>query len=50
MLSFYPSNPTPGLHTLDVKLTQDYGARVVAHASYWAINHAAANPVVPASK
>lgn len=50
MLSFYPSNPTPGLHTLDVKLTQDYSARVVARASYWAINDAAVNPVVPASK
>lgn len=50
MLSFYPSDPTPGLHTLDVKLTQDYGARVVARASYWAINDGAANPVAPASK
>lgn len=50
MLSFYPSNLTPGLHTLDVELTQDYSARVVARASYWAINDAAVNPVIPASK
>src|ERR1700751_195147 len=50
MLSFYPSKPTPGLHTLDVKLTQDYAAHVLARASYWAVNDAAANPVAPASK
>lgn len=37
ILSFHPSDLTPGLHTLQVKLTQDYGARVVARNSYWAI-------------
>ena len=36
MLSFSPSDKTPGLHALSVKLTQDYGARLVARASYWA--------------
>jgi VWFA-related protein len=37
MLSFYPSDSTPGLHTLRVHLTQDYGAHVVARANYWAV-------------
>jgi len=37
LLSFKPSDPTPGLHTLRVRLTQDYGAHVVARANYWAI-------------
>jgi VWFA-related protein len=36
MLSFSPTDKTPGFHTLNVKLTQDYGARLVARASYWA--------------
>jgi VWFA-related protein len=38
LLSFHPTDPTPGLHTIRVKLTQDYGARVVARANYWAID------------
>jgi VWFA-related protein len=37
LLSFSPSDPSPGLHTLRVRLTQDYGARVVARANYWAL-------------
>jgi VWFA-related protein len=37
LLSFYPTDRTPGLHTLKVRLTQDYGARVVARANYWAV-------------
>jgi VWFA-related protein len=36
LLSFYPSDLTPGLHTLRVRLAQDYGAHVVARANYWA--------------
>jgi VWFA-related protein len=36
MLSFSPTDKTPGYHTLQVKLTEDYGARLVARASYWA--------------
>jgi VWFA-related protein len=44
MLSFRPTDPTPGLHTIQVKLTQDYRARVVARASYWAVNDAAKAP------
>jgi VWFA-related protein len=35
LLTFSPSNPTPGLHTLRVRLAQDYGAHVVARANYW---------------
>ena len=37
ILSFHPTDLTPGLHTIQVKLTQDYGARVIARNSYWAI-------------
>jgi len=37
ILSFHPTDLTPGLHAIQVKLTQDYGARVVARNSYWAI-------------
>ena len=35
LITFSPSDPTPGLHTLKVKSTQDYGARIVARANYW---------------
>ena len=35
LISFSPSNPTPGLHTIRVRTTQDYGARIVARESYW---------------
>jgi VWFA-related protein len=49
MLSFYPSDPAPGLHTLQVKLSQDYAARIVARANYWAVNDGAAEPPAPAS-
>jgi VWFA-related protein len=41
LLSFRPSDAAPGLHTLEVKLTQDYGAHVVARSNYWAVNDAA---------
>jgi len=37
ILSFHPTDLTPGLHTIQVKLTQDYGARVIARNSYWMI-------------
>ncbi len=37
LLSFRPSDNTPGLHVLDVRLTRDLGARVVARANYWAL-------------
>jgi VWFA-related protein len=35
LITFSPSNPTPGLHTLRVQTAQDYGARIVARANYW---------------
>lgn len=35
LLTFSPSDPTPGLHTLKVHLANDYGARIVARADYW---------------
>jgi len=35
LISFRPTNPTPGLHTIRVRLAQNYGARVVARANYW---------------
>jgi hypothetical protein len=44
LLSFHPTDPAPGLHTIEVKLTQDYGARVVARESYWAVNDAEPAP------
>ena len=40
ILSFHPSSLTSGLHTISVKLNQDYDAKIVARASYWAINDA----------
>jgi VWFA-related protein len=44
ILSFHPTDLTPGLHTIQVKLTQDYGAHVVARNSYWAILRDDAHP------
>jgi VWFA-related protein len=35
LITFSPSDPTPGLHTIHVKTAQDYGARIVARANYW---------------
>jgi len=35
LITFSPSNPTPGLHTIRVRTAQDYGARVVAREDYW---------------
>jgi VWFA-related protein len=35
LITFSPSNPTPGLHTIRVNTAQDYGARIVARANYW---------------
>jgi VWFA-related protein len=41
ILSFRPSDLTPGLHRIEVKLNGDYNAHVIARASYWAVNDAA---------
>ena len=35
LITFSPSDPTPGLHTIRVRTTEDYGARIVARANYW---------------
>jgi VWFA-related protein len=35
LLTFSPSNPTPGLHAIRVRTVKDYGARIVARANYW---------------
>ena len=35
LITFTPSNPTPGLHTIRVHTVEDYGARIVARANYW---------------
>ncbi len=37
LLSFRPKDETPGLHVLEVQLTRNLGARVVARTSYWAL-------------
>jgi VWFA-related protein len=36
LLTFSPSDPTPGLHAIKVRTAEDYGARIVARANYWA--------------
>jgi VWFA-related protein len=35
LITFSPSDPKPGLHTIRVRTAQDYGARIVARANYW---------------
>jgi VWFA-related protein len=35
LLTFSPSDPSPGLHTVRVRTAQDFGARIVARANYW---------------
>lgn len=35
LLTFSPTNPNPGLHSIRVHLAQDYGAHIVARANYW---------------
>ena len=35
LITFSPSNPSPGLHAIRVRLAENYGARVVARANYW---------------
>ena len=44
MLSFRPTDVTPGLHTIKVSLAENYGAHVVTRNSYWAVNDAAPDP------
>jgi len=35
LITFSPSDPKPGLHTIRVRTVEDYGARIVARANYW---------------
>jgi VWFA-related protein len=35
LITFSPTDLTPGLHSIRVRTTQDYGARIVARANYW---------------
>lgn len=35
LITFSPSDPTPGLHTIRVQTTVDIGARIVARSNYW---------------
>jgi VWFA-related protein len=35
LITFSPSDPSPGLHTIKVRTVEDYGARIVARADYW---------------
>jgi hypothetical protein len=37
LITFSPSDPTPGLHTIRVRTVEDLGARIVARANYWRI-------------
>jgi VWFA-related protein len=35
LITFSPSDPRPGLHTIRVHTVEDYGAKIVARANYW---------------
>jgi VWFA-related protein len=35
LITFSPSDPSPGLHAIRVRTTQDDGARIVARSNYW---------------
>jgi VWFA-related protein len=35
LITFSPTDTTPGLHTIRVRMAEDYGARIVARANYW---------------
>jgi VWFA-related protein len=37
LITFSPSDPTSGLHTIRVRTAEDFGARIVARANYWRI-------------
>jgi VWFA-related protein len=36
LITFSPSDLSPGLHTIKVRTAEDYGVRIVARANYWA--------------
>ena len=35
LITFSPTDPRPGLHSIRVRTAQNYGARIVARANYW---------------
>ncbi len=35
LITFSPTDTTPGLHTIRVRTTSDIGARIVARSNYW---------------
>ena len=35
LLTFRPTDPSPGLHSIRVKPANDYGAKIIARANYW---------------
>lgn len=35
LITFSPTDPTPGLHSIRVRTAEDYGAHIVARANYW---------------
>ena len=35
LITFSPTDRTPGLHTIKVRTAEDYGARIVARSNYW---------------
>ena len=35
LITFSPTDPSPGLHSIRVRTREDYGARIVARANYW---------------
>jgi len=35
LITFSPTDPTPGLHTIRVRTVEDYGAKIIARANYW---------------
>ncbi|HTU49299.1 MAG TPA: VWA domain-containing protein [Acidobacteriaceae bacterium] len=48
MITFRPSDQSPGMHVLDVKLRQPLQVRVLARTSYWATSPAAVLEATPA--
>lgn len=44
MLSFHPTELTPGLHRLQVELKGDLAAHVVARTDYWAVDDSSPKP------
>jgi VWFA-related protein len=35
LITFSPTDPSPGLHTIRVRTVDDYGAKIIARANYW---------------